>query len=404
MNDKVSSLTSKVDRSELNVNGIKSSKKKWFLFAGVLLFLVSLVVAISVAKSRFEAAVSFNDESGKEETLNYEKGANKTSIDHNPNWLEKARNNFKAKTAPPPPPKAKPEPKPQQVKETKKEEVKKDVEQYVNRPEPKVTYTNSNPPLRTQENEPPPPTQEEIDLQRRLAGSLSASLEESSQNVNPDDYLDEGSAQNYDDSFDGSVFEPGRASVRPKGARDFILSHGSSIPCALYTQIISDYDGFVTCRVTQDVYSSNGAVLLVERGSLVSGTQKVAMELGKSRVFTNWGEIETPEGVIVRINSLGTGQLGAAGNKVWVDNHYFERFSGAIMLSFVDDALATAVDSVSGNVVTSSSVDNVGNIAEEVLSKNLNIAPTGYTQIGQRINIMVVRDVDFSTVYRLEGF
>ena len=175
-------------------------------------------------------------------------------------------------------------------------------------------------------------------------------------------------AESYDDSL--ILLLDLKSVVRRKGERDFLMKNGTSIPCGLYSQIISDYEGIVKCYVTQDIYSANGVALLVERGSSVMGTQKVSLEPGKNRVFTKWSQIETPEGVVVPINSLGTGQLGAAGNEVWVDNHYPERFSGAILLSFVDDALATAMDSVTGDVVTDSSVDNVGNIAEEVLSRN----------------------------------
>ena len=266
-------------------------------------------------------------------------------------------------------------------------------------PEPTVVYTNANPTY--EEKQPPPPTQEEIDLARRLSGSLDTSREDSGFST-PNDVSVTEDAESYDDSLDSSTFRPQKALVRRKGERDFLMKNGTSIPCGLYSQIISDYEGIVKCYVTQDIYSANGVALLVERGSSVMGTQKVSLEPGKNRVFTKWSQIETPEGVVVPINSLGTGQLGAAGNEVWVDNHYPERFSGAILLSFVDDALATAMDSVTSDVVTDSSVDNVGNIAEEVLSRNLDIKPTGYTKIGQRINIMVVRDIDFSDVYALE--
>lgn len=405
MSDKISSITNGVDRAGLNVSGLKNGKKKIVLSICAALGLIAVVVGVGVAKSRFEDSLKSNGEEATQtaDAANVEQGATRTSVETNSNWIEQAKEKARRKNQPEPKPKAKPT-----VEETKTSEVKKDVEKYVEakpepRPEPKVRFTNSN--AKPEDNEPPPPTQEELDLARRLSGSLSSGDDSSSsQNVDPNDYADNQSAAEYDNTFDGSLFKSTKATVRRKGERNFLLAHGSSIPCALYNQIISEYDGYVTCRVTQDVYSSNGAVLLVERGSLVSGTQNVSLEPGKGRVFTNWGEIETPSGVVVRIDSLGTGQLGAAGNDVWIDNHYFERFSGAIMLSFVDDALATAMDSLSNrNFSTDSSVDNVGNIAEQVLSKNLDIAPTGYTKIGQRINIQIVRDVDFSTVYGLEA-
>jgi type IV secretion system protein VirB10 len=183
-----------------------------------------------------------------------------------------------------------------------------------------------------------------------------------------------------------------------------MLIHGTSLPCALYTQIISDYEGFVTCRITQDVYSANGAALLIEKGSMVSGTQSVAIEQGKARIFTSWADVETPLGVSIRIDSLGTGQLGAAGIEAWVDNHFKQRFGGAILLSFIDDALGALSDKVAGGggVGVDNSTQNGSDMASKALESSIDIKPTGYAFIGQRINILVARDIDMSAIYRFE--
>ncbi len=214
------------------------------------------------------------------------------------------------------------------------------------------------------------------------------------------------STQQTDDSYNVATFSNGSASYRGDGGLDFLLPHGSSIPCALYTQIISDYAGFVTCRVIQDVYSANGAVLLVERGSLISGRQSVALEQGKSRLFTTWADIETPLGMSIKIDSLGAGRLGAAGSEAWIDNHYMQRFGGAILLSVIDDGLKAlgerAKKSSTGGLGFDSSEDTGSDIASKALDSSINIQPTGYSKLGQRINIIVARDIDFSTVYELE--
>lgn len=55
--------------------------------------------------------------------------------------------------------------------------------------------------------------------------------------------------------------------------------------------------------------------------------------------FVNWSDIDTPYGVRVRIDSLGTDSLGASGVNVWVDEKWGKRFGGAILLSFIQDAL-----------------------------------------------------------------
>jgi type IV secretion system protein VirB10 len=209
----------------------------------------------------------------------------------------------------------------------------------------------------------------------------------------------------FSKNFNASSFEDGYATLRKERSLDFLLIHGTSLPCALYTQIISDYEGFVTCRITQDVYSADGAALLVEKGSVVSGTQSVAMEQGKARIFTSWADIETPLGASIRIDSLGTGQLGAAGIDAWIDNHFKQRFGGAILLSFVDDALGALSNEIASDtgVSTENTANNVRDMASQALESSINIKPTGYAFIGQRINILVARDIDMSSIYRFES-
>ena len=263
----------------------------------------------------------------------------------------------------------------------------------VTRSKPTVTRSEPKPTVaRSSRRKDVPLTPE----QRKMQGSVLVSVRGSQSIPKP--------PQAFSKAFNASVFENGQAGLRPEGSLDFLLIHGTSLPCALYTQIISDYQGFVTCRITQDVYSANGAALLVEKGSLVSGTQSVAMEQGKARIFTSWADVETPLGATIRIDSLGTGRLGAAGIEAWVDNHFQERFGGAILLSFVDDALGAISEKIAGNkgVGVDNSTDNASDMASKALESSINIKPTGYAFIGQRINILVARDIDMSSVYRFE--
>ncbi len=261
-------------------------------------------------------------------------------------------------------------------------------------PEPNVA---KQPSTASKRDKNAPPTPQE----RRLMGGLMVNVESG----NAASSQSPSEPASYDNSYDAPTFAMGHASKRKQGGLDFLLKHGSIIPCALYSQVISDYQGIVMCRVTQDVYSANGKALLVERGSLLTGSQNVQLEAGKNRVFTTWADIETPNGIAIRIDSLGAGRLGASGNEAWVDNHFKERFGGAILLSFLDDAfgaLAEKVASSDGDITFDSSTENASNMAEKALESSINISPTGYTQIGQRINIIVARDIDMSRVYAFE--
>ncbi|MDF0862371.1 TrbI/VirB10 family protein, partial [Escherichia coli] len=74
------------------------------------------------------------------------------------------------------------------------------------------------------------------------------------------------------------------------------------------------------------------------------------------------------------------------------------------MLSFIDDALATAANKASGNnndnsIKVDNTEDAAGNMASIALENSINIPPTGYINQGELISIIVPRDTYFDNVY-----
>ncbi|WP_434776858.1 type IV secretion system protein VirB10 [Neisseria sp. Ec49-e6-T10] len=183
----------------------------------------------------------------------------------------------------------------------------------------------------------------------------------------------------------------------------YLLSKGTNIPCTLDTQIITTHAGFTRCLVTKDVYSANGRVLLLERGSKLVGEQTSALVQGQARVFVLWNEVETPNGVKVNIASTGAGQLGAAGHGARVNYHFFQRFGGAMLISLISDLSENLNNRNKGNdnITFENANDAAEEMATEALKNSINIPPTGYVNQGSLINVMVSRDVDFSKVYEV---
>lgn len=183
----------------------------------------------------------------------------------------------------------------------------------------------------------------------------------------------------------------------------YLLKKGTNIACTLNSKIVTTQPGITRCMVTKDVYSANGRVLLIERGSEVIGEQTAALVQGQARVYVLWSTIETPAGVSVTVNSASADSLGASGQEAQVDMHFWKRFGGAIMLSLIKDGISMA-DSSSrnqGGVTFDSSSDSVEDMATEALKNTINIPPTGYVNQGTLVNVMVARDVDFRSVYEL---
>lgn len=208
----------------------------------------------------------------------------------------------------------------------------------------------------------------------------------------------------------GSMRSPNLANgtVSNRGDTTMMLLKGTTIPCVLKTRIDSTYQGFTICQVAKDVYSANGKVLLIERGSSVFGEQNIQMSQGKARVAILWGKIETPKNISINLDSPATGQLGEMGVGAKVNNHFWKRFGGAIMLSVIQDAFAVGRSHLekqneNGQTTINNTKNTAESMTEEILKNTINIPPTATVNQGTVINIMVARDVDFSGIYGLQA-
>lgn len=191
------------------------------------------------------------------------------------------------------------------------------------------------------------------------------------------------------------------------GNRSLTLPKGTAFTCALKTKVISATSGLVGCQVQRNVYSDDGRVLLVERGSHLDGEYRVAsMRPGTVRIPVLWTRIRTPLGVTVGVESPGTGQLGESGIDGYVDNRWVERIGAAMLLSLIDDSVKLVIqnqtaDRQADTVVLPSTTGNTSKLAEKVLESTINIPPLIYQNQGGIVGIYVARDVDFSSVYEL---
>jgi type IV secretion system protein VirB10 len=188
---------------------------------------------------------------------------------------------------------------------------------------------------------------------------------------------------------------------------DLMMLAGTMIPCGQRTLIVSTNPGQVSCIVSKDVYSANGAALLIERGSEVTGERMQPLQLGQEMLPVTWSRIVTPRGVTIDIDSLATDTLGASGLPVYVDEHWRKRFGSAIMLSLISDlgqAVANKAADAEGTIRLTTTANAGQDLASRALDKTINIPPTGYSLQGEAINIFVARDVDFGRVYELARY
>lgn len=184
--------------------------------------------------------------------------------------------------------------------------------------------------------------------------------------------------------------------------RSLMISKGTVIDCILETRLDTTVPGFTSCVIPRDIYSQDGKVLLVERGTKAVGEYQGGVANGLARIFVLWTELRTPEGVIVSVASPAADSLGGAGMGGYVDFHWWKRFGNALLFSMVSSAFDFA---------TAKEADNNGDfqmndsgmqeIIQEAMRQAGNIPPTLYKNQGEHVSVFVARDIDFSNSYQL---
>ena len=163
------------------------------------------------------------------------------------------------------------------------------------------------------------------------------------------------------------------------------------------------------CVIPQDIRGTTGNVVLLDKGTQITGEILSGLVQGQDRLFVLWDRAETPDHAVVTLDSPGSDALGRAGVPGAVNNHFWQRFGSAILLSVIQGGLqagsALAANSGSGgssNSLFLNSFSNSGTaLSNSALEASINIPPTLEKNQGDNVAIFVNRDLDFFDIYSL---
>lgn len=181
------------------------------------------------------------------------------------------------------------------------------------------------------------------------------------------------------------------------GNRNFLVTAGTLIPCVLQTALNSAQPGYTTCIIPKDVYSENGRVVLMEKGTKVVGEYRGGLQQGQNRLFVLWTRAVTPRGVAIDLASPGSDALGRAGFAGGVDTFFWARFGGALLLSLIDDGAQIAGQALQNQGTNTTQVP--GQAAGVALQNTINIRPVLRKNQGEEVGIFVAKDFNFANVY-----
>lgn len=185
-----------------------------------------------------------------------------------------------------------------------------------------------------------------------------------------------------------------------------MMTRGKLIRCTVLPAIDTTLEGPVTCITGEDATSTDNKVSLMDRGTICFGQQGGGITHGQRRVGIIWQRCETPQHALIPFDSGAADPLGRPGIPGTVDNHFWDRFGGAIALSLITDVgpylIATRQRGSNNTSVSFPSMSGPKDVVSEVVKSTVDIAPTITAPQGAEVLIYLAHDIDFRDIYQLE--
>lgn len=192
-------------------------------------------------------------------------------------------------------------------------------------------------------------------------------------------------------------------------AANLMLTEGTVIPALTTRQINSDLPGVVTARVMVDVYDSRTSVkLLLPKGALLTGRYNNSVDFGQERLQVAFTRLRMPDGSTYELPGAGgSDAAGRAGLSGDVNRHYLRVYGSALLIGMLADKavkVAAIPQSANGTGQLSATGQAMVDIVKTELDR-LKATPVTITiPEGSRINVEVIRDMVFPSVYKQQGF
>ncbi|WP_266064119.1 TraB/TrbI/VirB10 family type IV secretion system protein [Brucella intermedia] len=184
--------------------------------------------------------------------------------------------------------------------------------------------------------------------------------------------------------------------VMPPGS-PYVLQAGSVISGALITGIRSDLPGQITAQVTENIYDSpTGRILLVPQGTRIIGQYDNDVGFGQRRVLLVWNRLIFPNGrSIVLERQPGADTQGYAGLEDGVNYHWWDlaKAAGLSTLLSVGSELAMDDEDRLIQAIRNGGQDTINDAGQQIIQRQLQIAPTLSIRPGFPVRIIVTRDL-----------
>ena len=244
---------------------------------------------------------------------------------------------------------------------------------------------------RSSEQPQQPPQQDQI---------VSAQYDHTKQQTNRSPVAPEVEAKQEETS--AGYKRPPEANVDSATGQPYLIYEGSVLDTVLMNRLDGDAVGPVKVLVSNPLYSHDHQHVIIPDGTVVLGEAKKIGAVGfgqQRRMAVVFHRLIMPDGYSVDLDQFhGLDQIGEAGLKDKVNNHYLQIFGTSIALGVI--AGAGEVTQGGGTITTSGSqaftngtAASVSQSATTILDRFMQIPPTITIREGHRVKVYSTQDL-----------
>jgi type IV secretion system protein VirB10 len=177
---------------------------------------------------------------------------------------------------------------------------------------------------------------------------------------------------------------------------------GTVIDAVLTNRLDGTSAAPVNCLVTYPLYSHSGQQVLIPAGARVLGETKPVQAFGETRLAVSFHRLLMPDGRTYRLDQfLGLNQIGDAGLRNRVNQHYLSTFGAAAavgLISGLSQYLGSAGlgrgDGDRTVIIAGGVGDATSQATLQVMNRFLNRLPTITIREGHRVKVYLTSDLE----------
>jgi type IV secretory pathway VirB10-like protein len=180
------------------------------------------------------------------------------------------------------------------------------------------------------------------------------------------------------------------------------ILEGTVIDTVLTNRLDGSVAAPVNCLVTNPIYSHSGQQVVIPAGARVLGETKPVQALGEARLAVAFHRVLMPDGSTLSLDQfLGLNQIGDAGLRDQVNQHYWSTFGAAAavglisgLAQFVGTAGLGAGDGNRTVVIAGGAADSTSHASVQTMNRFLNRLPTITIREGHRVKLYLTSDLE----------